>query len=254
ALQTLFYTVLSILFLAAGYLFALRVKNWSRGLPDDRSTTRKNFQRRVRDFRAGVYMQTLLRDPAAGLMHSLMYFGFIGLFIVTLVSQIQHSVPRSWKFLHGQTYQAYAAFSDAVGIMFLAGVVWAVGRRYVQHPYRIRIKTRPEDAVILLTFLVLGVSGFVTEALRIADRGHPHFERWSFIGYPFSLAFHGQHLGWYRAVWVLHVAGFALFLLLLPTTKLRHMFTSPRTMYLSDRQRPKGAMRPMPNLMETELE
>ena len=35
---------------------------------------------------------------------------------------------------------------------------------------------------------------------------------------------------------------------------LRHMFTSPTNMYLRDRDRPKGAMRPMPNLMETELE
>src|SRR5207253_4966819 len=36
--------------------------------------------------------------------------------------------------------------------------------------------------------------------------------------------------------------------------KLRHMFTSPLNMYLKDKERPKGAMRPMPNLMETELE
>ena len=35
---------------------------------------------------------------------------------------------------------------------------------------------------------------------------------------------------------------------------LRHMFTSPMNMYLQDRDRPKGAMKPMPNLMETELE
>ena len=32
------------------------------------------------------------------------------------------------------------------------------------------------------------------------------------------------------------------------------MFTSPLNMYLRDRERPKGAMKPMPNLMETELE
>jgi len=32
------------------------------------------------------------------------------------------------------------------------------------------------------------------------------------------------------------------------------MFTSPLNMYLKDRERPKGAMKPMPNLMETELE
>src|SRR5207247_3168889 len=44
------------------------------------------------------------------------------------------------------------------------------------------------------------------------------------------------------------------FLVILPTTMLRHMFTSPMNMYLRDRPRPKGAMREMPNLMETELE
>jgi Fe-S oxidoreductase len=32
------------------------------------------------------------------------------------------------------------------------------------------------------------------------------------------------------------------------------MFTSPMNMYLRDRERPKGSMKPMPNLMETELE
>ena len=35
---------------------------------------------------------------------------------------------------------------------------------------------------------------------------------------------------------------------------LRHIFTSPLNMYLRDRDRPKGAMRAMPNLTETSLE
>src|SRR5207237_10441292 len=38
------------------------------------------------------------------------------------------------------------------------------------------------------------------------------------------------------------------------TPKLRDMFTSPMNMYRRDRPRPKGAMKPLPNLMETELE
>ena len=45
-----------------------------------------------------------------------------------------------------------------------------------------------------------------------------------------------------------------MFVAILPVTMLRHMFTSPLNMYLKDRERPKGAMKPMPNLMETELE
>ena len=60
----------------------------------------------------------------------------------------------------------------------------------------------------------------------------------------------GGHQIW----WVAHVASFVLFLAILPVTMLRHMFTSPLNMYLRDKERPKGAMKPMPNLMETELE
>ena len=47
---------------------------------------------------------------------------------------------------------------------------------------------------------------------------------------------------------------FIVFLAILPITMLRHMFTSPLNMYLKDKSRPKGAMKPMPNLAETELE
>jgi Fe-S oxidoreductase/nitrate reductase gamma subunit len=212
--------------------------------------------RRMADFRAGVYMQTLMRDRAAGLMHSLIYFGFLGLFAVTTVLEIDHVLLPDWRFLHGQTYQGYAAFGDTVGLMFVAGIVWAIGRRYIQRPYRIRIKNRPEDAVILGTLLLLGVSGFVAEGFRIALEGRPAYEKWSYVGYPLSDLLDGANrLGtWHQALWVIHVLSFGAFLVILPITKLRHMFTSPMNMYLRDRERPKGAMRPMPNLMETSLE
>src|SRR5438067_7968335 len=254
ALRTLFYATVAILFFACGYLFSLRIRNWTRGKPENRSTTRDNVERRAKDLRDGLYMRTLLRDPAAGVMHSLIYFGFIGLFIVTLISQIQEQAPESLKFLHGTTYQGYGAFADAVGVMFTVGVFWAIARRYVVRPYRIRSKTRPEDHVILAMFLLLPLTGFVIEAVHISAIGHPQWEQWRFVGYNLSLVLTGHHLGWYRALWVVHVGLFGMFLLLLPTTKLRHMFTSPMNMYLRDRDRPKGAMKPLPNLMETELE
>src|SRR4029077_13564221 len=74
--------------------------------------------------------------------------------------------------------------------------------------------------------------------------------------YPLSAAVDGSsHLsGGHQAWWMVHVLCFVTFLVLLPITMLRHMFTSPLNMYLRDRERPKGAMKAMPNLMETELE
>ncbi|MBW8825412.1 MAG: respiratory nitrate reductase subunit gamma [Acidobacteria bacterium] len=258
AWEVAFYSVLPVLLVYGAYNFSLRVRNWQRGGPDRRATTRDNVGRRLRDFRAGVYMRTLLRDPAAGLMHSCIYFGFLVLLAVTTVLEIDHQMPESAKFLHGDVYRAYALVGDVAGLVFTIGVLWAVYRRYVQRVYRIRIKSKPEHAVILGTFLTIGLTGFGTEAFRIALAGRPAFERWSIVGWPLSGLLDGLApttlQDWHRAFWATHVFAFFTFLVILPVTMLRHMFTSPLNMYLRDRDRPKGAMKPMPNLMETELE
>ena len=167
----LFYGVVSVALLITAWLIAARVRNYERGSPDDRRTTRKNAHRRLRDFRSGVWMQTLLRDPAAGVMHSFIYFGFLVLLAATIILEIDHQMPEDLKFLHGDVYRGYSATADLFGVMFVVGIVWAIGRRYIQRPYRIRIKTKPEDAVILGTFLLIGVTGFLTEGFRIALGG-----------------------------------------------------------------------------------
>ncbi len=255
-LKLIFYVVMPVVIAYGGWLFSQRVKNWERGQPDNRATTPANAKRRFEDFRSGVYMQTLLRDPAAGIMHSLIYFSFLILLAVTTTLEIDHQLPTSAKFLHGRAYEAFSFVGDAAGVALLVGVLWAIGRRFVQRPYRIRIKTKPEHVLILGTFLVIAVTGFGTEAWRIAAEGRPPFEKWSFVGWVLSApikdmsSLSGGHQIW----WIAHVAAFVVFLVILPVTMLRHMFTSPLNMYLHDRERPKGAMRPMPNLMETELE
>ena len=257
-IQVAFYTVIPVLLVWIAVMFSNRMKNWKRGAPAMRRTTAKNAGRRLKDFRAGVYMQTLLRDAGAGLMHSMIYFGFLGLLAVTTVLEIDHQLPPALKFLHGDVYRGYAAFGDLMGLVFLGGIVWALVRRYVQRPYRIRIKSKPEHAVILGTFFAIGVSGYGAEMFRIALEDRPGYEQWSFIGYPLSSLVDGWSVNslevWHRWWWIGHVAAFVVFLAILPITMLRHMFTSPINMYLRDKDRPKGAMRPMPNLMETELE
>jgi Fe-S oxidoreductase/nitrate reductase gamma subunit len=263
ALQLAFYTIVPVVIVWGALRFAERMKNWERGRPaPTRGTTAANAKRRFADFRAGVYMRTLLRDPAAGLMHSMIYFGFLVLLAVTTVLEIDHQLPESLKFLHGRTYQAYAFVADLAGLVFVGGLVWAIMRRYVTRPYRIRIKTRPEHAVILGVLLAVGLTGFAAEMFRIAEGEasgeNLDFEQWSFIGWPLSLLVDGWSVDTLDAVhqwsWVAHVVAFVAFLVILPLTMLRHMFTSPLNMYLRAHDRPKGAMKPLPNLAETELE
>ena len=265
AIKFAFYLLIPLILIYGSVLFANRVKNWERGTPDNRSTNKKNAKARFSDFRAGVYMKTLLRDPAAGVMHSLMYFPFLILLAVTTTLEINHQLPESIKFLHGDVYRAYTAVGDIAGALFLIGVVWALARRYGPkrfRPYRIRIKSKPEHAVVLLIFLSIGVTGFGAEAFRIAlvESSARSAETWSIIGYPLAKIVDSSDSltknvhGWHQFWWIAHVISFIAFLALLPITMLRHMFTSPLNMYLKDRERPKGAMKPLPNLMETELE
>jgi len=251
-----FYIVTIISIVYGAITFSNRMRNWERGAPESRKTTKDNVKKRALRVRAGLYMQTLLRDPAAGIMHSLMYFSFLILLAVTTVGEINLQAPVALKFLNGRNYQAFSFVADAAGAAYLLGVGWAIVRRYVQRPYRIRIKSKPEHALILGTMLAIGVTGFGSEVFRIAMQGTPAFEKWSFVGYPLAKVFEdSSHLaGAQQVFWILHIASFITFIVILPSTMLRHIFTSPINMYLSERDRPKGAMKAMPNLTETELE
>ena len=235
------------------YLFALRANSWERGAPERRSGL---WGKRARALGSGLSMRTLLRDPAAGLMHSMIYWGFLVLFAGTVILEIDNLVPAGWKFLEGRVYQGYSFVLDLFSLVFIGGIAWAAARRWGQRPWRIRTKTKSEDAWILGLLAVIAVSGLATEAARIRYEGRPSYETWSFVGYYLAdVVPSGVAAGLHQVLWVSHALAFVAFLVVLPTTKLRHMVTSPANMFLSPRERPVGAMRPMPNLLEaTDLE
>ncbi len=250
ALVAVFYVVTSVAIGLCFYLFALRARNWARGQAEDRSG---DWRRRLRRLDSGLRMKTLMRDRRAGLMHSMVYYGFIVLFLGTVILEIDNLLPHTMKFLEGGVYLGYSFVLDAASLVFLGGLVWAMARRYGQRPWRIRSKTKPEDAWILGLLTLIGVTGLLTEGARIAVDGRPDFEVWSFVGYPLSMLFaDGAAVEWHRILWTAHAAAFVAFLVVLPTTKLRHMVTSPANMFLSPHDRPKGAMKAVPNLMEVD--
>ncbi|MCP3975263.1 MAG: 4Fe-4S dicluster domain-containing protein [bacterium] len=245
-----FYIGVSVAIFLAAYFFAQRAKNWARGAPEDRT---RMLKQRIHNLREGLAMKTLLRDPAAGLMHAAIYYGFIVLFLGTVTLEIDHLLPTNLKFLHGTVYQIYSLILDSFALVYLGGLAWAALRRFGRPPWRLRGKTKPEDIAILGVLAGIGVSGLLVEAARISMMGRPSWESYSFVGYGLSYLFPmGSASGMHQLMWVVHALLFVGFLVILPTTKLRHMVTSPANMYLSPRERPKGSMREMPNLMEAE--
>jgi Fe-S oxidoreductase/nitrate reductase gamma subunit len=250
ALEVVFYVTVAGFIWLAFHLFARRAQGWSLGGEDRRTW---HWTQRLKDLDAGVRMKTLMRDPRSGVMHALMYYGFLVLFLGTVTLEIDHQLPDNLKFLEGIVYQGYSAILDLATLAYLGGLALFAINRYVVRPQRLRTKTKPEDAVILSLLIVLGLTGLLTEAARISLVGRPDFEVWSFVGHPLSGLIAQSSAGdLHRVFWVIHVASFLGFLVILPVTKLRHMFTSPADLFLSAHPRPKGAMREMPNLLEVE--
>ena len=63
-LQVVFYTVIPVMIIWGGFMFANRMKNWERGAPSKRRTTTKNVGQRLKDFRAGrVHADAVPRFP-----------------------------------------------------------------------------------------------------------------------------------------------------------------------------------------------
>ncbi|MEA1903499.1 MAG: heterodisulfide reductase-related iron-sulfur binding cluster [Actinomycetota bacterium] len=249
-LVVLFYVGLAGFIWLTFHLLAQRAVSWQQGQTDDRTGRWGERLARLRD---GLSMKTVRRDRWAGVMHSLIYYGFVVLFIGTVTLEIDHLAPAGLKFLQGGFYMGYSAVLDAAGIAYLTGLGLAIFGRYLNPAYRIRSKTRPEDALILTVLVFIGISGLLTEAARISLAGQPDHEVWSFVGYPLSFLFDRSAAGtWHQFFWVSHATAFVAFLVILPTTKLRHLVTSPSDLFLSPRDRPKGAMREMPNLLEAE--
>ena len=249
-LQYAFYLLSATSVFISGYLFSLRAKNWARGKSEKRKTT---LSSKIKNFFDGILMRTLLRFRAAGLMHTMIYVGFLGLFAGTITLEIHHLMPPSLKFLQGTTYFVYSFSLEVASLIYLFGIGWALFRRIFGTEFRIKTKTKMDDYLTLGLLAFIGISGLTTEAGRIIVEDFPEYEKWSFVGY-----FIAENLPidngifFHRTSWILHVISFFVFLISLPQSKLRHIITSPVNMFLSPKDRPKGAMKFIGNLLEAD--
>ena len=112
----------------------------------------------------------LLRDPAAGIVHFLIFWGFI-LFLFAVVEAIIQGFysPFNLEFL-GPVYSLITLVQDIFGVLVILAVIAALLRRYVFAIPRLQVdKAASLDAtVILLLILIVVVSMFIQNSAAIA--------------------------------------------------------------------------------------
>src|SRR5712691_7489931 len=168
------YTVQVLLY--AGALVAVgifvygtwqRIRLWRRGTPEQRFD-------RIGERLWLVAVQALgkartLSQAYPGIMHATMFWGFLALFMGTVLATIDFDITLPLfgvKLLRGSFYLFYETTLDLFGLFFVIGLGMAVWRRFVARPDRLDPTARFAAALALL--FVINVSGFVLEACRLA--------------------------------------------------------------------------------------
>ena len=247
---------LLILVIAAGFftLNVQRLVSYLRvGYAEDR--TDHPFERLRNVLEIGIAQKKIFRDPVAGPMHALIFWGFMVLTAGTVEILIA-GVFRGFSYeliLPRLLYRAYATSQDVFALLVIAAVGFALYRRLVLHPRRLEgDNLEHTDALIILSMIAgLMITLLIGNALSyVATPSAVGIEK--VVSRPLgmlaasALSPHAAQIG-SQIFWWMHALLILVFLNYLPYSKHLHVASSLINVYFSNTSGPgeKGAMRYM---------
>ena len=243
-MEIIFYSLAAISTLVFCVGIFLKVRKYLRGNPAMRFD---HLPGRVgRAVRLAAQNATVARgDRYAGVAHFLIMWGFITLFVGTVVLALDYDLIRpinaSWQFYRGDFYYGYKLILDTLGAALLTGLLAMMVRRWFLRPPQLNYRRvdRPEgsydrrpwkvgDALFVVGLLVIALSGFFLEGSRIAH-DQPASHVWSPVGSAVS-----QFYGWlglsqgqlaitHSVIWWFHVSLALTFVAYVPFSKAVHL-------------------------------
>ena len=249
--EALFYLLAALATLVFFAGLGLKVRKYLRGRHEDRFGSSGSFlSRALRGTFATATSRTVgKRDEYAGPWHAAIMWGFIVLFIGTAILTVDTDIvgilAPDYHFFWGAFYVGYSLVLDLLGLTMLVGLAAMGYRRWrARTPaadYR-RVDLDPAasdrrgfvrgDWIFLGWLALLGLSGFVVEALRIVAHDFPWFELFSPVGYALGRALATAGLtadaaaGLHLSLWWSHAIVALAFVAYIPFAKAVHMLTS----------------------------
>jgi Fe-S oxidoreductase/nitrate reductase gamma subunit len=221
---------------------AAHVVVWLKAAPKGKvAFSRQAVKQTILDVFLGL--RVLKGEVPAGIMHTFIFWGFVILTVgTTLLLVHEHLYP----FLVGKSHLLFEISMEIGGLILLAGILWALVRRYIQRVSR--LERRLEDALVPLWLLVVIGSGFILEGVRLASQ-KPAWSHWSFVGaWAASFVSPGTAESTYPYLWWGHALLSLGFIAIIPFTKLFHMVGAPAAYYLHHSS--EGALEQSPSAQE----
>ncbi|MEX2598060.1 MAG: heterodisulfide reductase-related iron-sulfur binding cluster, partial [Dehalococcoidia bacterium] len=267
-LGAIVYLTALIALVAVGWALWKRFQYWRLGTPNpDIGPWWPRIRAGMRSLMTDgfAHRRFVRHERLPGIMHFLIFWGIIVLFIATTLSAVEFNAQR-YLGLHMAWLPWKAQLEviwDVGGVMLIAGLGIAAYRRYVMKPER--LNTFLENGVLIALLFLMAVSGFLLQSLRQAATEleptsalyNPEWAPWAIFSYPISLAIRGSGMSVYAmevghfGLWWAHAAlmSAAFVYAAVRFGPLLHIFVSPANLFLrSSVTRPKGALRPMGDL------
>jgi len=241
--KAIFYALAVLSTLVFAYGVYERVQRYRRGA-DDPVPRLDDLPARIRSSARVVLSNAnqFDRDRVGGIWHTFVFWGFLTLFIATVILGFDEWIYRTGteallgtrqSFFRGDFYLSYSFVVDAMGLLFVVGLGVAIYRRYVDRTERLwGVHTSLEDGLLVWSLFLLGVGGYLTEGLRIVGTEFPAHETVSFVGYFVALVASaagvsaGLAEAVYPAVWWSHALLALWFVAWIPYGKPFHMLSS----------------------------
>lgn len=240
------YWIMYLLFLAVVacfvFFFYRRYRLWKLGTPKE---LQGSVKERLLGAVADVFTQRrVVREKGPGIMHLAIFWGMLFCILATTFVALQ--ADFGLQILYGDFYLYFISLAvDLAGFVCIIGVVIALVRRLGK--FNKNLENEPADVLMLVLLLVILVTGFVTEGLRIVGTNDP-WAYWSPIGYLFSLMFENLDEGAlslaHQITWWAHMGLAFAFLATFTYTKMVHALFIPGNAYFRSLEA-KGTLEPV---------
>ncbi|MRH43991.1 4Fe-4S dicluster domain-containing protein [Aquibacillus halophilus] len=202
----------------------------------------RQIKSRIKKIMVNVFGQKkLLKDKKSGIIHIMMFYGFILVQFGAIDFIYKGLAPGSHLPL-GPFYAGFTFFQELVTLMILVAVVWAFYRRYIEKLARLKRGFKAGLVLIFIGTLMLSV----------------------LLGNGMELLWHGEQGGWSEPIatliasvfffvpptvasvlffisWWIHLLALLSFLVYVPQSKHAHLIAAPINVFFS-REGPPGKL------------
>jgi Fe-S oxidoreductase len=242
--------------IAAFSIFGYSVKNLISYLKLGRAYNRtdRKIERLKKVIKIAFGQSKLLREPAAGLMHFFIFWGFV-ILLSSIVESIGEGIYPNFSFnFIGRLYPILVFFQEAIALLVVLSILTAFFRRLIIKPKRLEGHSSSEAYLILTLILFIMLTMYGQYSTKVVLHNSASYS-YRFISSSVSSLFFNMDKSSleniYHAFWWSHILLVLGFLNYLPYSKHLHVLTSIPNVFLSKLDS-KGALRPI-NLSDENL-